>query len=476
MTAIGSILKSCFNPRRAVFWILIIWIVTGPTSIFAMLKAAQGSLARTFLFALFWPFFSFGFSIWAVGLHLRQTLLEAEEADMLPNYHVRQLTAAGIIILTCLLVFLALTLYCGRPPVPALAGLLFVTAMTLWFGSNFHGGVMVLFYLPLITAKMFFPDSTTNRVLTEAFQTVWTSISTHENAWSGILIILSLGGIIKFCLRYLEIPCAAALTHRFFMVGFFGSMQLVHQYAPHRKIPASEEKNLWINKTVEKAVSRMTTARHEQPPSFFQLMRLTNITMLGIPINHNSGRICCVIAGLMITFMSYFFGPNFPAFFVTLPLMCTTLTSHLIFNFQSNKSQLPMLYIQTDLPSKSAFMKMVSAGYLWLIAELVLVLIGTALAAHVFFPSIAWPRVFQAASITASIALVQSSLSLLTGNRRKTPPGPGWFMKNSFLWTLAAIIPLCVPSWIVPGIFAIAGVSVLCVALRRWTKSEMDCA
>ena len=177
---------------------------------------------------------------------------------------------------------------------------------------------------------------------------------------------------------------------------------------------------------------------------------------------------------MIVAFSRLIFDPLIVITFM-LPFTCGAIAAMAALIFQSNKNQLPALYLQTDLPSKTAFMKTAAAGYLWSVAEPVLIFMGTALAAHVFFPSIAWRCVFQTALMTVALVLVQASIPLLTGNRRKTPPGPGWLFGFMMMYTPVYIISRFAASWIIAGIFILAGAIIFCVALRRWTKSEMDC-
>jgi hypothetical protein len=194
-----------------------------------------------------------------------------------------------------------------------------------------------------------------------------------------------------------------------------------------------------------------------------------------------------VLFGLVVTLLAFggsFYEPRrgLPPFAlpVMLPIFCGMIVSGAATIFQSNKNQLQMLYLQTDLPSKTAFLKTVASGWLWSVARLILPLLGTALAAHVFFPSIAWSYMFQLAFIVVAMALVQASIPLLTGSRRKTLPGIGWGLGVYFsgfpvLFMMIAI-SLIASSWIAAGVCVLVGVLIFYAALRRWIKSEMDCA
>ena len=486
MTAVGNILKSYLNPRRFVFWLLVLGAAGIPLCLAVMHEAAHVTGNMSFPARanyLFWPLFSFGFGISAVGWHLRQILLEGEDADMPPNYNKRQLAAAGIIVMAYLFVFTALTLFHGWQPLPALAGFLGVTAMTLWFGANFMFGIMVLVYFPLGIAARFFPDNSVSRMSVKTCQAVWTIFSAHGNAWSGLLIVLSLGGVILFCFRYLNINCASAVNHRFFFTGF-GHMQFLQltQGVQPAKKSAKENKNSLADRLVENAVFQMTDARRRgQRFSFFQLARLISFAMFQLPprggYNRAPIRLLSACYGLLVIILAFSRSIAEPVTVIAcaLPLMYSAIVSTLGFIFQSNKNQLPMLYLQTDLPSKSAFMKAAAAGYLLLIAEAVLILTGAALITHVFFPCVAWPRMFQVVFITAAMVLVQISIPFFTGNRRKTPPGPGRTIGILMVLYPALIISLGTSSWTAAGICLITGALIFYAALRRWMKSEMDC-
>ena len=487
MTAIVSILKSYLNPRRFVFWLLVLGVAGIPTwltFVWTTTHVTGNMSLPAKANYLFWPLFSFGFGITAVGWHLRQTLLDGEEADMLPNYHKRQLTAAGIIVMAYLLSFLALTLFHGWQPLPAFAGFLGVTALTLWFGNNFMFGFMVLFYFSINVPAIFFPDNRAGRMLIETYQAVWIGLSAHENVWSGLLIVLSLGGIILFCVRYLNITCATAFNHRFFFTGF-GHMQFMQlaQNVPPAKKSARENTNLFADRLAANAVFQMTDARRcGQRLSFFQLARLIRFAMFQFPsrggYNRAASRLVSACYGLLTMILAFSRSIAEPTAVVafTLPLLCSAIAAASVFIFQSNKNQLPMLYLQTDLPSKADFMKAAAAGYLLSAAELVLILTGAALVTHVFFPCVAWQRMFQIVSITAAMVLVQISIPFLTGNRRKTQPVPGWMTGIYLLFFPAWTILRTTSSWTVAGTCVLAGAVFFYTALRRWEQSEMDCA
>ncbi|MDR0310855.1 MAG: hypothetical protein LBJ21_04645 [Acidobacteriota bacterium] len=497
MTAIGSILKSYFNPRRFVFWSLVLCAASAFIYFVDITVAARetGNMsAPVLLFYLFWPLFSFGFGILAPGLYLRHSLLEGEEVNMLPGYHARQLMAAIIAVTASLFVFLALTRSYGWLPLPALAGFLGITALTLWFGILFLGGFAILFFPAAIAAK-FFPDSEAGKAAAESFMTAWTGIGAHRNMWSCVLIVLSLGAIILFCVRYLKIPCAAEIHNHFFMLGFGYTELISPSQAAQLKASLLERANFRADRAVKNIMFRMSAAGRGKQLSCFQSMRLMRLAMSRIHTsaywNYGAAmRILTVaIFGALLTLLSFFTGPifgvNAATTFgqpVTLFFACGGMAAMSAFNFQANKNQLPALYLQTDLPSKTAFLKTAAMGCLWSVAEPVLIFTGALLVTHVFFPSIAWPRMFQMVFIIAAMVLVQISVMLLTGNRRKTPPGFGWQFCFIMLYSPFMIIAQVLlrisqagATWIAAGICVLISLLIFYAALRRWTKSEMDC-
>ena len=415
-----------------------------------------------------------------MGMHLRETLMEGEEADLLPHYHARHLASAEIIMMICLFVCLALMLLLGLPLLPALAGILSITAMTLWFGSYVLNGLLFVFFIPLIAA-VFFPVSGTGKTLIETFQTVWMVDGAHGTAWSIALIVLSLGGIILFRMRYLKTTCASAYNRSFFI----GYKNTIRNFSLPGLIPALEDENSRMDKTVGNVVSRIVTVRRGRPLSAFQLTRLIGLAMSHAQEHNNSinynwssnkGRINAAFYGVLailyaLTSRNSSSNENFMLFFCAGMIITNTA-----FAFQSNKNQLPMLYLQTDLPAKYAFLKAAAMGYFLFIAEPLFIFLGVALTMLVFFPILAWPRMFQIVIMIIAMALVYASVLLLTGNRRKTPPGLGWGMGFMMVFVPFGVLIMNTSSWIVVGITILAGTLFFCFALRRWTKSEMDCA
>ena len=489
MKAIANILKSYLNPRRFVFWSLALFAAGIPVC-FAILTAAarksESMSVELFFGSISFPLLFYCFSIIAVGAHLRQTLLEGEEADILPRYHTRQLTAAGIIVTPCLLIFLALTFFHGWTPLPALAGFLGATAMTLWFGMYFVGGFNILQMSLLIFPAVLFPGERVSGVLIESFPTFRAVVGAHSSALSGVLILLSLGGIVLFCVCYLKTSCAAALNNRFFISGF-GTMQLVTYRQPEAAFAIRCKKSK-MAKIARNTLPGKAFSRRGRPHSVFQQTRLIKYVMSRYIRHHvhdwffqaNSGLARTVYAffGMLIIIAAYYLPGSKTDFHITNMLFigCGITAATLAQAFQSNKNQLPALYLQTDLPSRAAFMKITAIGYLWTVFEPFLIFMGAAFTAHVFFPGVAWPRLFQLALIAAGMVLVQASIPLFTGERRKTPPGNGWMISIYLLSFLFIIISFFVASWIVVGIIILVCALFFCFALRRWTKSEMDCA
>ena len=495
MTAIGSILTESFlDLRRPVFWLLALDTVCIVPCFLVMFPAAYGTVDMSFTdhpYYFLLPLFSFGLGITAIGWHLRQMLLEGEESEMLPHFHKRQLAASGIVAIINLLIFLALTLSFGWLPLPALAGFLSVTALALWFGFYFLGGLLLLHFSLVLAAKS--PSvGAINNILVETLHAARTVVGIHESVWLCFLIVMSLGGIVFFCVRYLNISCTSAVNHRFFIFASGG----VKYLQPEQRAHFIKKKEARTNRRMEKALSRINSTRRGQPLSFFQQTRLIRLVMSqgqeysgsrNRSIHSNYMRVTAVCFGVVAEIYGWVLDAIFAKSshnltFFMLPVMCFVMLQMTASTFQSNKNQLPMLYLQADLPSKSTFIKAAAVGYLLSVAEPFLIFTGAALTIHIFFPIVAWPLMFQFVIMMAAMVPFITSILLLTDNRRKTPPGPGWKMDSDalyfypFIFVVALVISYQLLQWVIAGIFAIAGVSVLCVALRRWAKSEMDCA
>ena len=489
MTAIGSILKSYLIPGRYVFWLLVMGALCVVPCLLIMQLATHGTEEISFSVSpsyFYFPLFGFCFGIAAVGVHLRQMLFEGEESDMLPYFNKRQLTASGIIAISNLLVYLAATLLFGWLPLPALAGFLCVTAITLWFGQ-FALGVLFFFSFILVVVRDF-PGGIISNILFETQHAAWTGAGAHGNILSVLLIILAFGGIIFFCVRYLTITCATAVNHRFFLT-LSGSMGMLppDQRARLAGIFADKNKDSRTYRSIKKAVSRMAANRPGQPHSVFQLTQLIRFAMFGVQEgdrrnrNWRSNKIRMYSAGYGVLAVIYgatlgvLFRDKSFAIVFGMTVLFGTIVTMIAFTFQSNKNQLPMLYLQAGLPSKSAFLKAAAAGYLLTAAEHFLICTCAALTTHFFFPSLAWPRMFQIVINNAAMVLVYASVLLLTGNQRKTPPGQGWMMKFLFLYFPFVFFSGLASSWVATGVCFLACALFFYKALRSWTKSEMDC-
>jgi len=490
MTAIGSILKSYLNPRRFVFWLLVSWAVGMSLPVcLALLRTAAASHGRRFylpsqanyiLFPLFFLILSAGIA--AAGLHLRQMLLEGEETDMIPAHKERQLAAAGMIVMTNLIVFPTLTIFCGWHPLPALAGFLCVTALTLWFGLFFLGGLVLFF---VVSCAAVLSHYSMCRILLETYQTVWASVSAHESMCSGLLIALSLAGIFLFYVRYLSITCTAAGNHRFFIVWSGCTQYLpLEQRAQIANTTAQEKRDSRENRELNKAVSNIAAARRGQRLSFFQMARLIHFAMCRLQTygngwkrdySKNSIRAIAVFLGVLAVFFGVLTHDVLMLVF-SCGIMATTTANV----FQCNKNHLPMLYLQTDLPSKTDFMKAAATGYLLWVVECFLIFTCAALITNAFFSVWTWPYMFQVVIILAAMILVHISVLLLTGNRRKTQPGQGWIIGVMLLYLpfviISQIISKIRSAWIAAGVCLILSALFFYAARRRWEKSEMDCA
>ena len=494
MKAVGIILKSCFDCPRFVFWLWFCGLMIFVCFMFIGL-ATHGAKEISFLTHpsfIFWPLFGSCFTVAAVGWNLRQTLLEGEETDMLPDYQARHLKAAGVIIAANTFVYLALTLLCGWQPLPALASLLCIAAFTLWFGVIFLVMPCLVFCL-LGLADGLFPEKSISDTLAETYQTLWTGFAAHAYVWSGLLIVLSLCLIILFCIRYLSITCASSgYSYRLFMIGAGGRQFLQpSQRVQLTKTATPEKKESRADMSVRKAVFQMAAKRHVQPLSFFQSARLIRFAMSGAQEargdhiqnwNSNWKRVSTAFySAFAIIFYGILFKDAYRACSF-MPIIFGILVTTIAITFQSNKNQLPALYLQMDMPSKSAFMKAVAACYLLLNAEFFLIFTAAAMAAYFFIPGHIWPFMFQVILINAATVLLHASILFTTCNQRKAPPGRGYYVWfSSFLLLLLVILlPVVAISikagWITTGICVIVSALIFYAALRHWTKSEMDCA
>ena len=495
MKAVGIILKSYINPRRLVFWLPVSGAVGVQIYLTIMWVASLGT-ERMYFPALssyaLGTMFGFFFGIMAaVGLHLRQTLLEGEEADLLPDYHVRQATTAGIIITAILFIFLALTLFFEWPPLPALAGFLCITALTLWFGFYFLG-VLVLIFIPMAFAALFFPDNRINNSLIETYQAIWTGVSAPGNMRTGLLIVQSFCGIVLLFVRYLNIDCASVGSYRFFIVGAHGYAKVKQSAlsAEFTRFFSQERKGLRADKRIEKAVLQMADSCRGKTPSFFQLTRLIRLAMSRAHVsrygnsrdNDNMRMIAACFGVLAVVLGAATSSRGIPDAPFMLPLFYFLTAAITITAFQRNKNQLPLLYLQTCLPSRASFMKAAAAGYLLSAAESFLICMGAALITHFLLPCLAWPYMFQIVFINAAMVLVFASVLFLSGNQQKTQPDDQYWKIRFLLifvpfmcFSLAAGHSTTV-GWIITGACVLAGTLIFYAALRRWTKSEMDCA
>jgi hypothetical protein len=166
-------------------------------------------------------------------------------------------------------------------------------------------------------------------------------------------------------------------------------------------------------------------------------------------------------------------------------------------DFQGHRNRLPLLYIQTALPSRAAFMKQSLTAYLWSVLIMSLRITITAFLMH---PLISWfckkgmpVKKLSAELITAAalfhwswnslaqmivmgigLALGQVAASLFAGNRRAYVAGPGWLAINALLLVPITCIAYFFHSWPLSIAFVLVAVALFRYAERRWLNTELD--
>jgi hypothetical protein len=168
-------------------------------------------------------------------------------------------------------------------------------------------------------------------------------------------------------------------------------------------------------------------------------------------------------------------------------------------DFQGHRNRLPLLYFQTALPSRTAFLKQSLTAYLWSASRISLLITLTALFMH---PLISWsckktgsPKQFSAKWIAAAaafhwswndlsqmivmgigLALGQIAVSLIVGNRRAYAGGPGWLAINALLLVPITFIAARCHSWPMSIAVVFVSVALFLHAERRWLNIELDFA
>jgi hypothetical protein len=166
-------------------------------------------------------------------------------------------------------------------------------------------------------------------------------------------------------------------------------------------------------------------------------------------------------------------------------------------DFQGHRNRLPLLYFQTALPSRAAFMKQSLTAYLWAVSIMLLRITITALLMH---PLISWfckngmpVKKLSAELIAASalfhwswnslaqmivmgigLALGQVAASLFAGSRRAYAGGPGWLVINALLLVPITCIAYLVHSWPLSIAFVLVAAALFSYAERRWLNTELD--
>jgi hypothetical protein len=168
-------------------------------------------------------------------------------------------------------------------------------------------------------------------------------------------------------------------------------------------------------------------------------------------------------------------------------------------DFQGHRNRLPLLYLQTALPSRSSFLKQSLTAYLCSVSIMSLRITITALLMH---PLISWlfksgrlSKKLSAELIAAAalfhwswnglaqmivmgigLALGQVAVSLLVGNRRAYTGGPGWLAINALLLVPITFIAYRFHSWPLSIAFVFIAVALFLHARRCWLDIELDFA
>ncbi len=168
-------------------------------------------------------------------------------------------------------------------------------------------------------------------------------------------------------------------------------------------------------------------------------------------------------------------------------------------DFQAHRNRLPLLYFQTALPSRAAFLKQSLRAYEWSVLLMSLRIVATAFVSHLFilwfsknilqakscsFELIdaasrfhwSWDGLVQMIVMGLGLALGQVAASLLTGKRRAYAGGPAWLAGNALLLVPITVIAYRFHSWPLNIALVLVSAALFLHARHRWLDIELDFA
>jgi len=168
-------------------------------------------------------------------------------------------------------------------------------------------------------------------------------------------------------------------------------------------------------------------------------------------------------------------------------------------DFQGHRNRLPLLYLNSGLPSRAMFLKHSLAAYFRLVSAMSLSILTAALLMHPIIMWIcgfgfsaknnspeliaavarfhwSWEGLAQMIVMGIALAVGQIAVSLYTGSRKAYAAGPGWLAINALLLFPVTVIAYRFHSWPLSLAFVLIAGALLRHGRRRWLNTELDYA
>ena len=454
MKAIVCILKTYLWHKRALIFLPALAICMFLANI-----VLSGTKSRLFS----WLFFLYAGIILsiAIGYHLSM-VIRCSETDLLPRHRQYQLLAAGGIFTIMFLWSTVALPFAAISPWHVIAFYLLCSSIGLWLGYlNFGSkGTFGLDWLGMVILLAMCVDISRSANPTRGVSYVERGLLRVGDLWPLYVVIVSLLSFIFFCHWFL------------------------HRY-PAMLRPSRQNDNKIFIATGDRAnflsiwmAARMISILAKRKTAPFRLVRLLQF---GLFSPMSTASILNVCTNTFLAFLSLWLGKlgrqglgDFAE--IAIPMVCIMTTVLLAFDFISHRTRIPMLYLQSRLPSRRAFADAALYSYLLLAGRqlgFTVLIVAFITAVKFGWQLDNWMNVLQSLLVALPMIFGLITFPLIYGRSLPSPVTILILFAITFILLPTTALFLIFGIWgIVPMIAA--AIFLLLYAIRRWRNSEMD--
>lgn len=400
-----------------------------------------------------------------IAVHLKR-LIKSSSTILLPDFRKYQVITASLILAVIVVIPAVIVIFHGFPIYISLALLLFATSIATWlfyyFGDN-----------PIVFVGVVWPVRFVYELLGfETRQSFFGSLSDIFFFNNPLLVSIALISLSSWML-YLFARYYLNLSSEKYKYKDFDETDPWAR--DHDRIDNLTEKLIlrYLKKIVN--MSKMKTR------SLMGLIKMQQIALFSPPSIVSTSLIGFLALIPLIATWIYFRDPitfseiegrGIVVIYFILSFFLTT-------DFLQHRNRLPMLYLQSQVPSRKTFTRTTIGSYLLVFLRRY-VSISVFISLVLFLlPTFQVIGLFKVWIIGAIFSITMIAFSLLNSNAIKTAEAKGWIITTIIFFII--IIPITLHNWESLTWLFLGIVSIICLwlfwlAVRRWDKTELDFA